>query len=92
MDEVTIINGKQFECEQCGECCKHIDLVPDMKKYDIGNGICKYLLDNKCQIYNDRPNVCRGEYIYHKFYEGMDVDDYYQLLHKYCSLIRGGSI
>ena len=90
LDAVTIIDGKIFKCEQCGECCRHIDFLPCMKEYDIGNGVCKYLLNNKCIIYNERPNVCRGEYLYHLCYEGMPVDEYYKLLHNYCNLIRGG--
>ena len=90
MDAVTIIDGNQFVCEQCGECCRHIDLVPEMKEYDIGNGTCKYLSNSKCLIYNKRPNICRGEYVYHQYYEGMDIDEYYKLLHKYCKSIRRG--
>ena len=90
MDEVTIIDGKIFKCEQCGECCRHLDIIPSMASYDIGNGVCRYLLNNKCTIYNHRPNICRGEYLYHLCYEGMNVDEYYSLLHDYCNLIRGG--
>lgn len=88
MDEVTIIDGKIFDCKQCGECCRHLYLVPGMEAFDLGNGVCKHLNNNRCAIYNHRPNLCRGEYIYHKCYEGMDVDDYYRLLHKYCEIIR----
>ena len=45
MDEVTIIDGKIFKCEQCGECCRHLDIIPSMASYDIGNGVCRYLLN-----------------------------------------------
>lgn len=92
MDEVTIIDGKVFKCDQCAECCKHINRIPEMAEYDTGNGTCKYLSNNKCSIYNERPNICRGEYLYHLCYEGMDVDTYYDMLHKYCELLRGGKI
>ena len=90
MDEATVIDGKVFDCEQCGECCRHLDYIPGMEDYNLGNGICKYLLDNKCIIYNKRPDICRGEFLYHLCYESMDVDEYYKLLHNYCNLLRGG--
>lgn len=88
MDQVTIIDGKKFECSQCGECCKLLKKYPPMADYDRGDGVCKYLLDNKCSIYNQRPNICRGEYVYHTYFEGMDVDEYYGMLYRYCNLIK----
>ena len=36
-----------FECDKCGICCKHIDNIPQLKSFDMGNGRCKFLLDNK---------------------------------------------
>ena len=92
MDEVTIINGKRFFCRQCGECCRHLNKVPEMRAYDRGDGICRFLADNRCMIYNQRPNLCRGEYLYHRYFEGIDVDEYYDMLYHYCDLIRRGNI
>ena len=92
MDQVTVIDGKIFECNQCGECCRHLDKIPKMKEYNRGDGVCRYLFNNKCSIYNQRPNICRGEYIYHMYFEGMDVEQYYSLLHYYCDIIRGGNL
>lgn len=92
MDKVTIIDGKIFKCRQCGECCRHLDIISQMKEFDSGNGTCKFLDNNKCAIYNKRPDICQGEYVYHKFYEGMDVDEYYNMLYRLCDLIRGGSL
>lgn len=92
MDQVTIIDGKVFECNQCGACCRCLNFIPEMREYDIGNGVCRYLDNNKCSIYNQRPDICRGEYLYHKFYDGMDVDEYYHMLNKYCDLIRKGQV
>ena len=47
-----------FKCNQCGACCKLLvkDHAPEL---DRGDGICKYLKDNKCTIYEDRPMKCR---------------------------------
>lgn len=92
MDQITNINGKIFECKQCGECCRHLDKIPEMVEFDRGDGVCKYLSINKCSIYNQRPNICRGEYLYHLCFEGMDVDEYYKMLYKYCDMIRGGKL
>lgn len=90
MDQVTIIDGKVFQCSQCGECCRHLDRVPEMAPYDLGTGVCRYLAGNKCSIYNQRPPLCRGEYLYHRYFEGWAVDDYYNLLYRWCALLRGG--
>jgi len=91
MDDVTIIDNQRFYCQQCGECCKHLDVVDFLPEYNRGDGVCKYLrADNKCSIYNERPSVCRGEYIYHKYYEYMSVKDYYELLYSLCEKIRKG--
>ncbi len=89
MDKVTILDGKEFKCQQCGACCKHLNKIHMLSSYDRGDGICKFLRnDNKCSIYNNRPLVCRGEYIYHKYYEGMDVIAYYDMLYDLCNKIR----
>ena len=92
MDEITVINGKVFECNQCGECCRCLNHIDQLQEYNLGNGVCKFLENNKCSIYNERQNICRGEYLYYMYYEGMDVDEYYHMLHHYCDLIRGGKI
>ena len=90
MDEVTIIDGQMFDCKQCGACCKHLDIVDYLPDHNRGDGVCKYLqADNKCSIYNDRPPVCRGEYVYHRYYEHMSVKDYYAFLYTLCEKIRG---
>jgi Fe-S-cluster containining protein len=47
-----------FPCVKCGLCCKQLKSVPFLKDYDDGNGICRYLVDNLCGIYKNRPLVC----------------------------------
>ena len=47
-----------FICDKCGECCKHIDLIPELNKFN-NNGSCKFLENNLCTIYNIRPSSCR---------------------------------
>ena len=40
---------RQFHCVSCGECCRHIHLIEGLKHLQT-NGICKFLVDNKCAI------------------------------------------
>ena len=35
MEQVTVIDGKVFECSQCGACCRCLNFVLQMKEYDI---------------------------------------------------------
>lgn len=47
--------------------------MPDvdfLQQYRTANGTCKFLFtDNKCTIYETRPDFCRGEYMYEKIFE-----------------------
>ncbi|WP_300796397.1 YkgJ family cysteine cluster protein [Helicobacter sp. UBA3407] len=53
-----------FPCTHCGICCKHIT------NFDMGNGICKHLnlQSNECEIYENRPDICRVDVIFEKVY------------------------
>lgn len=88
-DSCTTINNKRFNCDKCGECCKHIDQVPLLNDYDIGNGRCKYLTDdNLCSIYDQRPNVCRGTYMYRNYFSHMSVDEFYKMTEDLCNKLK----
>ena len=85
----TVIDGKRFDCDNCGECCKHINYVPLLKDFDIGNGRCRDLTDDHlCSIYKDRPNVCRGTYMYHKYFSHMSAEDYYAMTTALCNKLK----
>lgn len=85
----TVINGKRFHCDRCGECCKHVNYVSLLKDFDAGNGRCKYLTeDNLCSIYDRRPDVCRGTYVYYKYFSHMSVEDYYAMITALCSKLE----
>lgn len=86
----TLIEDKIFPCSQCGECCKHIAGIPELEKYDNGSGMCIHLVNNLCSIYKERPQVCRGNYIYDTYFKGMPVKDFYEEMKKICSLISEG--
>ncbi len=61
-----------FPCNSCGECCRNIAHIPELKDFHSGDGICKFLKNNRCEIYENRPDICKVdtmfEKTYHKFY------------------------
>ncbi|NLK62998.1 MAG: YkgJ family cysteine cluster protein [Fusobacteria bacterium] len=67
-----------FPCDGCGICCKHIEHIPQLKEFDTGNGRCKHLLDNNlCEIYSDRPDICRVDRMYELYFSSvMSKEDY----------------
>jgi len=47
----------------------HIGDTELLKEFDRGDGVCKYLTDDrKCAIYEDRPDICRVDKMYEKVY------------------------
>ena len=79
-----------FSCTKCGECCRHIDRVPQLAAFDIGNGVCRYLKDNLCTIYNVRPGICRVDFMYDKYFsKQISREDYYALNEKACRELKG---
>lgn len=69
-----------FPCLQCGECCRHIDRIPQLAQFDGGDGVCIHLKGNLCEIYADRPDICSVDRMYalyfHQFYTR---EKFYQL-------------
>lgn len=78
-----------FECDQCGACCRHLELSELYEDLDRGDGTCRYLSGNLCSIYENRPLLCRIDECYQKFFrEVMSIDTYYQLNHQACQMLR----
>lgn len=56
-----------FPCTKCGACCRRAKIVIDeLAKNGIefpykarANGECEMLEDNKCKVYENRPDVCK---------------------------------
>lgn len=69
-----------FDCSKCGRCCKHINMIPALSEYDIGNGKCKFLTDdNLCAIYQTRPDICNVDKMYEDhFANAMTKEVYYE--------------
>jgi Fe-S-cluster containining protein len=60
-----------FPCVQCGLCCRKLKTVSLLTDYDSGNGVCRYLKDNLCSIYHNRPLVCNVEKMYVSCFSGI---------------------
>lgn len=83
----------KFICSQCGACCRNIAGIKELRNFDIGNGTCRYLRENKCTIYNKRPDICKIEAMYDKIYRyRMSASDYYKMNYNACSLLRNVDI
>ena len=46
-----------FECDKCGACCRSLKRSELYSKLDRGDGVCKYLNDNLCSIYDTVMSV-----------------------------------
>lgn len=79
--------SKQFNCVSCGECCRHIHLVEGLKHLQT-NGVCKYLVNDQCSIYEDRPDLCRYDAVYEMFKDQISLEDYDKLSVVYCEQLQ----
>lgn len=61
-------NDIKFPCTVCGKCCRKVGHSLQTQFLDRGDSVCRYLDEqtNFCQIYQDRPLVCRVEEYYKK--------------------------
>ncbi len=50
-----------FICSQCGACCRRAATIKDFPEETKEDGSCIHLEDNKCKIYDTRPDICRVE-------------------------------
>lgn len=51
-------------CDRCGDCCKRLYLYDRIMislhtKTLMLKKICKFLKDNECSIYKNRPKICK---------------------------------
>ena len=78
-----------FFCDKCGECCRHIHLIEELRTYDRGDGQCRYLTGNLCSIYETRPDICNVEKMFQKKFSGlMSREEYIRLNHEGCKQIK----
>lgn len=78
-----------FECDKCGLCCSHIGGVDLYKDLDRGDGVCMYLKENLCSIYESRPLLCRVDESWEQIFSAeMSREDYYKLNYKGCMALK----
>jgi len=80
-----------FPCTKCGLCCQNISNIPELKDFDLGNGICKHfnLITNSCKIYSTRPLICKIDEMYEKkYYEEFTRKNFYILNAKACNSMQ----
>lgn len=79
-----------FPCTKCGLCCKNIDKIPQLSHYHAGDGICFHYNDDVgCTIYANRPDVCRVDEGYQKFFSLLiKKQDYYIKNAQICNQIQ----
>ena len=78
-----------FKCDKCGACCRHLERSELYRDLDRGDGICKYLSNNLCSIYEERPLKCRVDDSYHQiFKDKMSLDEFYQINYEACASLK----
>lgn len=80
-----------FPCSGCGLCCKNIQKVEELKDFDLGNGICKYLdlISNDCTIYDSRPDICSIDKMFEKEYKTyFEKKEFYILNANVCNQLQ----
>lgn len=79
----------EFPCTRCGECCRHIDRIPQLAPFDLGNGICRYLHGNLCAIYTTRPEICCVDSMYEHYFKAYYTKaEFYQINIKGCEMLK----
>lgn len=81
-----------FDCDICGECCRHLDIlahIPDIAQLDRGDGICRHLSGDRCSIYADRPLLCRVDEGFEKLFSStMSNEEYYSICSSACDELK----
>ena len=79
----------KFNCDMCGLCCKNIRYSGFSAELDRGDGICKHLKDNLCEIYAERPIFCNVEAYYDKnLSKIMTREEFYAMNYKICAELK----
>lgn len=79
-----------FPCERCGKCCRHLERIPQLKEFDLGNGTCVHLQKNNlCAIYEKRPDICNVEKMYKLLYSDcMSEEEYIKHNIEGCKVVQ----
>ena len=78
-----------FPCDKCGLCCKNIRFSSLSSELDRGDGICKHLKNNLCEIYSQRPIFCNVDAYYEKFLaEKISREEFYKMNRAVCKKLK----
>lgn len=78
-----------FDCEKCGLCCKNIRFSSLSGELDRGDGVCKHLKDNLCEIYSQRPIFCNVDAYYEKFLaKKVSREEFYKWNREVCERLK----
>ena len=79
----------KFQCDKCGLCCKNIRFSSLAAELDRGDGVCKHLKDNLCEIYSERPIFCNVEAYYDKYLsEKISREEFYKNNRAVCKKLK----
>ena len=84
-------SSKSFDCTKCGACCRSIAHIAELKDFDSGDGVCKYLdfATNECKIYDKRPLVCRVDEMFEKYFSSiLSKAEFCKLNAKCCNILQ----
>lgn len=81
-------------CSCCGLCCEKLDRIdlPEQYKYlDNGEGVCRYLKNKLCTIYDHRPDICNSKKMYEFLYSSRfnTYEEFEEYLVTCCHFIQG---
>lgn len=74
--------GTFFKCNKCGECCRNLHQSEIYEFLHDGDGICRYLKNNICTIYDNRPELCNIALCYEKYFNGVYTKEEYIALNE----------
>jgi len=76
-----------FNCERCGECCRHIEQFIEVLPHQH-NGICEYLHGDLCSIYENRPDLCDFKRAYKYLKNYLTESEYIENVIHFCEHLK----
>jgi Fe-S-cluster containining protein len=52
--------------------------------YKHTDGVCEKLIDNKCSVYESRPDLCNVDRFRERVFPGIDIGTWYHLVEESC--------
>lgn len=78
-----------FKCDCCGKCCEKVSTSKLYQHLADETGKCRYLKNNLCSIYTNRPLICRVDEMYELHYKNsITLKEFYELNYKACKLLK----